>query len=254
MWFPSPRSVVTLCYRGMIQYLVIAVAGEFPSLGKENGFQGFLSLRTGLLDLCLKDEVSKFPVPSITAAKTFPNLQLMEIVLILQEIVLILQPPVFLASEFHCPCSGLCAWQTWCISHFLSKESTRDARQWCLQWQHTVWGGKVISLEFYKYLQSFLSSQNGSQGQGCSPLRATRRGAAPGWHPKLRQFGFNPGRLFIGSWEAQLGEVLRGFLPCKGSTSQPHITNRWLFNSFPHKQPVQEVLFPLKWVAISTRS
>lgn len=129
MWFPSPRSVVTLCYRGMIQYLVIAVAGEFPSLGKENGFQGFLSLRTGLLDLCLKDEVSKFPVPSITAAKTFPNLQLMEIVLILQEIVLILQPPVFLASEFHCPCSGLCAWQTWCISHFLSKESTRDARQ-----------------------------------------------------------------------------------------------------------------------------
>lgn len=77
---------------------------------------------SGLLDLCLKDEVSKFPVPSITAAEMFPSLQLMEI-------FLSLQPPVFLASEFHCLCSVLCAWQIWCISHFLSEESVRDAQQ-----------------------------------------------------------------------------------------------------------------------------
>lgn len=113
MWLPSPRSVVALSYRGMIQYLVIAVVGEFPSSGKENGYQGLLS-HSGLLDLFLK--LSKFPVPSITAARMFPNLQLIEI-------ALILQPPVFLASEFHCPCPGLCAWQIWCISHFLSEES-----------------------------------------------------------------------------------------------------------------------------------
>lgn len=83
--FPVPEvsSHSAVSYKRMIQYLVIAVAGEFPSLGKEIGFQGFLSL-SGLLDLCLKVEVSKFPVPSIAAAKMFPNLQLMEIVLILQ--------------------------------------------------------------------------------------------------------------------------------------------------------------------------
>lgn len=147
MWVSSPRSV-TLSYRGMIQYLVIAVAGEFPSSGKENGYQRFLSL-SGLLDFCLKDEVSKFPVPSITAAKMFPNLQLMEI-------VLNLQPSVFLASEFHCPCSGLCAWQIWCISHFLSEESARGAQQWGSEWQHTADGGNVVFPGFYKYLESFL--------------------------------------------------------------------------------------------------
>lgn len=76
------------------------------------------------------------------------------------------------------------------------------------------------------------TSQNGSQGGDCSPLRATQWGAVPGWHPKLRQFGFSPGHLFTDLWEAQLGEVLRGFLPCRGSTNQSHITNRWLFNTF----------------------
>lgn len=148
MRFPSPRSVVTLSYRRMIQHLVIAVAGEFPSLGKEEGYQGFLSL-SGLLDLCLKDEVSKFPVSSITAAEMLPNLQLMET-------LHILQPPVLLGSEFHCPCSGLCAWQIWCISQLLSEDSVREAQPWGSQWQHTAYGGRVIFPEFYKYLQSFL--------------------------------------------------------------------------------------------------
>lgn len=60
--------------------------------------------------------------------------------------------------------------------------------------------------------------------EDCLPLAATQPGGAPGWHLKLRPFGFNSGHLFIDSWEAQLGEVLSGFLPCKGSTRRLHVT------------------------------
>lgn len=46
---PSPRSVVTLSYKGLIQYVVVVVAGVFPSLGKDRGYQGILCLNR-LLD------------------------------------------------------------------------------------------------------------------------------------------------------------------------------------------------------------
>lgn len=144
MRVPSPKSVVTLSYRRMFQYLVIAAAGEFPSLGKEEGYQGYLFL-SGLLDFCLKDEVSKFPVINVTAAEMLPNLQLMEIVLTLQS-------PVFLGSEFH----SLWAWQIWCISHFLSEDSVRL----------TVTAHSTErQREFYKYQQSFLFTELQPEGR-----------------------------------------------------------------------------------------
>lgn len=106
--------------------------------------------------------------------------------------------------------------------------SAREAQQWWSQWAHKL-------SEFYKYLQSFLLMElpatGEAKGKTAHPSEPLER-CSSGWHPKLRWSGFNPGHLFIDSWEAQLGEVLRGFLPCKGSTSQSHITKRWLFSSF----------------------
>lgn len=60
--------------------------------------------------------------------------------------------------------------------------------------------------------------------EDCLPLAARRRVAAPGWHQKLRQFGFNSGHLLIDSREAPLSEVLRGFLPSRGGINQLHVT------------------------------
>lgn len=67
-------------------------------------------------------------------------------------------------------------------------------------------------------------SQKGSCGEDWLTFAATTLGAAPGWHPELRQFGFNSGHWFIDSQEAQLGEVPRVFLLCRGGTNKLHET------------------------------
>lgn len=165
---PEVLSHSAIGYKRMIQYLVIAVAGEFPSLGKENGFQGFLSL-SGLLDLCLRVEVSKFPLPSITAAKMFPNLQLMEI-------VLILQPGIS------------CFWISLPLLWFMCMADSvhlsfpqRGKRSSDDHSEH------INSLSFTNTCSHFCSWSCQPQGRPRARLLTPQspwRGAVPGWHPK----------------------------------------------------------------------
>lgn len=194
-------------------------------LGKENGYQGFLSLSDCWIFVWkMKFPSFQFPAPLLLRCfQTCSWWKLFSFGSLLYFLLLNFIAPavIYVHGRFGASLISL-------------ERKVWETRQGGSQWQHRE--AKWSFLSFTNVCSHFCSGSYQPEQQPRTRLLTPQSHGErySSWlTPKLRHFGFNPGHLFIDLWEAQLDEVLRGFLPCKGSTNKTHITNRWPFNSFP---------------------